>query len=185
MKIPSTILFRGIEKSAAVEAKIQQRIDEFSQFSPLVLHCEVSVDAPHGHHHKGRLYEVRIRVKTPGEDLEVGRQPAEEDVYVAIRNAFDAARRQLEDYQRRYRSEVKHHEEPPVARVARLFPAEGYGFLETPEGREIYFHRNSVRESSFSDLRVGTAVAFSEEAGLRGPQAAAVKIVARGELSLP
>lgn len=124
MKIPSTILFRGIEKSDAVEAKILQRVDELSQFSALVIHCEVVVDAPHGHHHKGWLYEVRVRVKTAGEDLEVGRQPAEEDVYVAVRNAFDAMRRQLEDYQRRFvRGEVKQHAEPANAGASRDLPA--------------------------------------------------------------
>jgi len=177
MKIPLKITFLGIEPSEAVEAKIHQRAADLDQFSPLLQRCEVWVDAPHGHHRKGYLYNVRIRATVSGEELDVDRQPDEEDVFVAVRDAFDAMRRRIEDHFRRYRGKIKRHEPSPQARVERLFPVEGYGFLKTPEGREIYFHRNSVTAGSFDELRPGAAVVYSEEEGLKGPQATVVRLV--------
>ena len=109
MKIPLKITFLGIEPSDAVEAKIRQRAAELDQFSPLLQRCEVWVDAPHGHHRKGWLYNVRIRATVSGEELDVDRQPNEEDVHVAVRDAFDALRRRVEDHVRRYRGEIKRH----------------------------------------------------------------------------
>jgi cold shock CspA family protein len=100
----------------------------------------------------------------------------DEDLYVAIRDAFDAARRRLEDYAGRQRGAVKSHEERHRARVSRLFPEEGYGFLATPDGREIYFHRHSVLHPGFDRLAIGTEVRFVEESGEKGPQASTVAI---------
>lgn len=180
MKIPMKIVFHGIERSEAVEAKIRQRAEEFDQFTPLVQRCEVRVEAPHGHHRKGELYNVRIRTTVSGEELEIDRQPDRDDVYVAIRDAFDAMRRRLEDYQRRYRGDVKRHAPEAHARVARIFPGEGYGFLRTAEGRDIYFHRNSLRDASFEKLQPGTEVSYAEETGTEGPQASFVKLVTAG-----
>jgi cold shock CspA family protein len=89
-------------------------------------------------------------------------------IYAAIRDAFNAARRRLEDYVRRQRGEVKFRGEIPRALVSQLFREEGYGFLETPNGREIYFHRDSVLHLGFDRLVIGTNVRFAEEKGERG-----------------
>ncbi len=101
------------------------------------------------------------------------------DLNIMIRDAFDEARRQLEDYARRQRNEVKAHESLPHARVVRVFPEAGYGFLGTPDGREIYFHKNSVLGANFDDLTAGTEVRYVEELGEQGPQASTVKPVGR------
>jgi cold shock CspA family protein len=112
----------------------------------------------------------------PGGALAVGRDPAlhgaHEDPYVALRDAFRAARRALMDWARVHRHKVKRHEGPEVGRVKRLFG--DYGFLETRDGREIYFHANSVRDA-FDRLARGDTVQFVEEAGDRGPQASVVE----------
>ncbi|MFQ5792820.1 MAG: cold shock domain-containing protein, partial [Acidobacteriota bacterium] len=117
----------------------------------------------------------------PGEELVVSRNPADhaahEDVYVAVRDAFDEVRRQLEDCVRRRRGHLKRREGLPRARVRRLFKENGYGFLETIDGREIYFHRNSVLRNRFDLLKVGTEVRFSEEKGEKGPQASTVEMI--------
>jgi cold shock CspA family protein len=94
----------------------------------------------------------------------------------AIDDAFKAMGRRLQDYARRQRRDVKTHEPMPRARVSKLLPAEGYGFLETPGGREIYFHRNSVLDQGFARLKIGTVVNFVEEEGEKGPQASTVKL---------
>jgi cold shock CspA family protein len=119
---------------------------------------------------------VGIRLTLPGKELAVEHQ-AQEDLSVAIREAFDAARRQLQDYVRELRGAVKTHEAMAVGRIIRLEPSLDYGFLETPDGREIYFHRNSVVGSDFDKLAMGVGVRFSEEEGDRGPQASSVIVM--------
>ena len=115
MELPR-IYFLDMPRSDAVEAKILDRVGQLSKFSSDIQKCEVWVESPHGHHQKGRLYEVRIRLSVPGEEIGVDLQPKEEDVYVSIREAFDVARRKLEDYERRRRGTVKAH---PRARGGR------------------------------------------------------------------
>jgi cold shock CspA family protein len=111
----------------------------------------------------------------PKEDFVVTRE-AHADLYVAIRDAFDAARRHLQDQVRKARGDVKHHEEMPTARVSTLFPDRGYGFLTTFDGREIYFHEHSVLGDKFTSLKVGMEVHFVEEPGEKGPQASTVRV---------
>jgi cold shock CspA family protein len=116
----------------------------------------------------------------PGEEIIADRHPAKhqahEDVYVALRDAFNAARRQLEDYVRKRRGKVKTHETVPHGQIKLLVPAEDYGMIETTEGRDVYFHRNSVIDADFDKLAVGDAVHFSEEMGEKGPQASTVHV---------
>lgn len=66
-----------------------------------------------------------------------------------------------------------------MAKVNQLFRAKGYGFLLTGDGREIYFHKDSVLNQAFGHLRVGSTVTFAEEQGDKGPQASSVKIAAK------
>ena len=101
---------------------------------------------------------------------------AHEDPYVTLRDTFNAAQRQLEDYVRKLRGKVKTHETPPHGKIKQLFPYEDYGLIETLDGREIYFHRNSVVEEDFNNLAEGDSVHFSEEMGEDGPQASSVHV---------
>lgn len=183
MQMPVQITFRDMKPSEAVEARIRERAGKLDEYYDRITSCRVVVEAPHRHHHQGKLFHVRIDVKVPDGEFVVSREPAEhhahEDVFVAVRDAFNAIQRRLEDYARRQRREVKTHEAPAVARVVRLLPAEAYGFIATPDGREVYFHRNSVLGEAFDRLEVGTEVQFVEEQGDKGPQASTVRIVKR------
>jgi ribosome-associated translation inhibitor RaiA len=114
--IPARIHFLDSPRSEAVEAKIQARADRLSHFSDEIQKCEVWLASPHGHHRKGDLYEVRIRMTVPNEEIAIELQPTRDDVYVAIRDAFDSARRKLEDYERRRRGQLKAH--PRASRAA-------------------------------------------------------------------
>ena len=181
MQLPLQVTLRDISPSEAIEAYIRERAAKLEQFYDRIMSCRVVVEAPVRHHRKGGPYKVRIDLTVPGDELVVDRQ-VDEDLYVAIRDAFHAARRKLEDYARRQRGAVKVHEASPHARVAKLFPEEGYGFLETPDGREIYFHRNSVKDSDFDRLEIGTEVRFAEESGEQGPQASTVIIVGKRQV---
>ena len=181
MKLPVQITLRYMEPSAAVEAKIRERVAKLDRYYQRIMGCRVVVEAPHRRHHQGKLYHVRVDLTVPGGELVVRREPAEhhthEDVYVAIRDAFDAAQRRLEDYARQQRGDLKTHVEPCRGRVVKLFEEKGYGFLETGDGREVYFHANSVHDGDFGKLEVGSEVEFAEEVGDKGPQASNVRIV--------
>jgi cold shock CspA family protein len=104
-------------------------------------------------------------------------QVPHKDLRIAIGDAFNAAGRRLQDHARRRRGDIKSHVPLPEARVSQIFPREGYGFLASEDGREIYFHKNSVLGQSFPRLKVGTAVRFVEESGEKGPQASTVRLV--------
>ncbi len=173
MKHPLQITVRNMSLSDAARAAIQERADKLDAFNPDIIGCRVLVEMPHRHQHQGASYNVRIDLTIPGAELIVKREP-HEDVYVAIRDAFDAAKRQVQNYRRRQRGEVKAHEESLLARVTKLFPVDGYGFLETPDGREVYFHSHSVLNGGFDRLALGTEVRFVEEEGDQGPQASTV-----------
>ena len=79
----------------------------------------------------------------------------------------------------RQRRDVKVHRPATHARVERLFPQAGYGFLKTPDDREVYFHQDCVLGADFKHLDVGTEVTFDEEMGEKGPQATTVHVVGR------
>ena len=205
MEIPLKVTFRNMPPSKAVEDNIRERATKLDFFYDRIMRCEVIVEAPHRHHHKGKAYQVRIDLTVPGGELVINRSPrrlsaaraapleesplemaenhepskhaAHEDVYVAIRDAFNAAGRKLQDHARRKRGKVKAHEGAPLARVVRLFPSEEYGFIKTADGREVYFHKNSVLTPGFDKLAVGSEVAFAEEMGEKGPQATTVRVV--------
>jgi cold shock CspA family protein len=180
MRIPLQITFRNIPPSRAIELSIRERSGKLDRFSDLIMGCRVVVEARHRRRHQGKLYHVRIDLTVPGDEIMVSREPAlrhtHEDIYVAVRDAFDAARRRLEDYARRHRQQVKVHESMPRGRIARLDNAKGCGFIETPDGREIYFHRNSLVNADYDRLEAGDLVWFHEEAGEKGPQASTVHV---------
>lgn len=117
MQVQPKVTFRDFESSPALEAKIEERIERLEKMYGLLTSCQVVVESPHRHHHQGRIYHVRLHLAVPGGDIVVGRDPSEhhahEDVYVAVRDAFDAAERRLEDHARRRRGEVKQHQIAP------------------------------------------------------------------------
>lgn len=108
MQIPLQITIRGIEHSDALETHIREKADKLEEFFSHVMSCRVVVEVPHKHHQQGKQFNVRIDIGVPGSEIVVNRDHAE-DVYVALRDAFDAAKRQLEDYARKIRGDVKTH----------------------------------------------------------------------------
>ena len=188
MPVPTEITFRNMDASEAIEARMREKAAKLEQFFDGIIGCHVTIEAPHRRHRNGKQYHVRIELRVPGNDIVVSRDPgddfAHEDVYVAIRDAFDAVARRLEDYARKLRGDVKTHETPVRGRVARLFADRGYGFVETTDGREIYFHRNSVINEGFDKIEVGAAVqiAIAEGESAQGPQASTVRPIGKGKL---
>jgi len=175
MKLTPQITLKNVPHSDAVEAKVREKISKLDQFSDRIMGCRVLIEESQRRQHQGKLFGVNINITVPGKELVVNRTE-HEDLYVALREAFDAAKRRLEEHTRKGRGDIKAHAEPPRGRVAKIFPFEGYGFISTSDGREIYFHQNSVIDPTFERLEEGSEVAFLEEQGKEGPQAIRVAV---------
>ena len=201
MQLPLQITFRNMERLEGVEELIRAEAEKLEDFYSQIMGCRVAVEVPHGHHRKGNLYHIRIDLTLPGMELAIKHEPSlskgirqaggaemkkrlevrapHRDLHLAIRDAFKVAGRRLQDYARRQRGDVKTHAAPLIGRVSKLLPGEGYGFLTTRDGREIYFHKESVLNRGFRRLRVGSEVRFVEEQGEKGPQASTVRIAGK------
>lgn len=112
MQIPLQITIRDIDHSDALEAHIRSKVSKLEEFYDHIMSCRVVVEVPHKHHHQGKQFNVRIDIGVPGNEIVVNREHAE-DVYVALRDSFDAAKRQLEDHARKIRGDIKAHEPRP------------------------------------------------------------------------
>lgn len=175
MQIPLQITIRDIPPSEALEAHIRDKAEKLNQFFEHIISCRVVVEMPHKHHHQGKQFNVRIDLGVPGNEIIVNRDH-HEDVYVALRDAFNAARRQLEDYGRRLGRETKAHVPEYVGHVVELHPDDGYGFIVGPDGGKFYFNRENVVTPPFDHLKEGDEVKFIEEMGAEGPQAKRVSV---------
>ncbi len=186
MQIPLQITCRDFPLSEAIEAKIRQQVGKLQRFSDRITSCRVVVEAPHQNHRQGNIYHVRIHLTLPGKELAIdrssGQNHAHEDLYVAIRDAFNAAQRQLQNYGAVKRKKTKVHEIPTHGRVISILPEEGYGFIETSEGDEIYFHENSLLNCNLKDLELGSEVRLSEHMGEKGLQASSVRLIGKHHL---
>lgn len=188
-EFPIEIGFRNMDHSDYVEADIRKKVGDLDRFYDRIHYLRVIVEAVHRRGQKGHLYRANITIGVPGRDIVVSRtgpqDHAHEDVYVAVRDSFRAAVRMLEDHVRKARGKVKVHEPPLHGRVGRTFPHEGYGFIKTEDGGEIYFHENSVVGGSLDDLEQGADVRFvlSEDGGVEGPQASTVKPVGKHHIA--
>jgi cold shock CspA family protein/ribosome-associated translation inhibitor RaiA len=187
--MPLQITFRHMDPSPALEARIRQRATELDQFFDRITAARVVVECEHPRHHQGKLFAVRIDLVLPGREIVVGRDPginhAHEDAHVAVRDAFDAARRQLEDYVRDRRDMVKVHTVPDHGRIVRMLPDRECGFIETSSGEEVYFHRNSVSGNGYDRLEVGTEVRFVAQHSESAAGAQASTVVPIGKHHLP
>ena len=184
MKVPPQITFRHLRSSNAIVSNIRERIGWLEHFSNQIISCHVVVESPHRHHQRGNLFHVRIDLRLPGQEIVISREPsahkAHKDIYVTIHDAFDEARRGLEEYVRRRRKDIKNHIAPPHAYVVRLMQEDGgFGFIRTEDGRDLYFHSNTVLNHQYDHLEVGTEVRYSEEVGEEGPQASTIEVVGK------
>jgi ribosomal subunit interface protein len=176
MKLSLQITARNIELTDAIRSEITEKVEKLDNFCDQILKCRVVVDSPHRHSRDGKLYNVNIDLKVPGSEIVVKREP-NEDLYVAIRDSFNAAKRKLEEFMTHQRREVKFHEETPQGKITSLFIDKGFGFLTKPDGTEVYFHKNSLLNKEFEKLKVGAKVRFAEEMGAKGPQASSVTVL--------
>ena len=185
MQAPIDIAFQRFEPSDEIRAEVAKQAKRLERFSDRITSCHVAIAGPQSRRRHGEIFKVDVRIAMPERrDVIVtrtrGDAPEREHPLVAIREAFDAAVRQVEDVTREMRGRVKDH---PVAdrhgRVTKFLAGEDCGFIETDDGREIYFHRNAVLGGAFDRLTVGSEVRFVEEQGVKGAQSSAVRLAGK------
>jgi cold shock CspA family protein len=180
MQTEPQICFDDIPIDEQVRNATLDAIADLERFSHRITRCHVVISQPHRHHQRGRLYSVRIDLFMPGTEIVVNRyhhlDHAHENVMVALRDAFLVARRLTEDHLHRLRGEEQARLLPLHGRVTQIFPLQGYGFIATPDGREVYFHRNAVSNRDYTMLDIGSHVTFGEEQGEKGTQATFVHL---------
>jgi cold shock CspA family protein/ribosome-associated translation inhibitor RaiA len=184
METPAEIEFVGIEPDESVQAEIGRHIAQLEKRFGRITSCRLVVRAPGEHHKNGSRYEIKIFLALPGHrDVNVdngSKDPQRAtDLKTALNDSFKRARRQLQDRVRKMERLVKRHEPAPIGTIARIDPSGEFGFIETADGREVYFHKNSVLNGGFARLKPGAAVSFAEEEGEKGAQASTVKPTSR------
>lgn len=183
MDEPLEIVFDGLDTSAAAEETIRENHKKLDRFYDHIIDARVVVSKPGHRHNHGELFHVTLEVNVPGNRLVVSKDPGDserhENLSMTLNDAYKAMIRQLEDYARKQRGEVKQHAAPLEGRIVKLFPEENYGFIELNDGREVYFHENSVHGLKMklleTDMPVRVVMTSTESA--KGPQATTVEPV--------
>ncbi len=133
MSIPLQITFHGLDSSPAIEARVREWTDKLEKVFPRIVRCTVAIAQPHAQHRKGNQFHVRIELAVPGQDVVVsndpGREETHEDPYVALRDAFRAARRQLDAHGDKLRGDVKRHGAPGSDSIASMLDTGDWGDL--------------------------------------------------------
>ena len=175
MKLPVHIQFHGMEPSEALATQAREHAHKLESFAADIMTCRIAIDLEQKHKHQGRPHSVRIDLTLPGHELVVNRVQ-NEDPYVALRDAFDNMRRQLEDVVRKRRGQEKQHPVPLHGEVVRMDDEGGFGFIRTPSGDEYYFNRTNVAGTPFEHVKTGSPVQFLPEVGGDGLQAKRVSL---------
>ncbi|HTW69310.1 MAG TPA: HPF/RaiA family ribosome-associated protein [Acetobacteraceae bacterium] len=184
MDQPLEIAFHNLQPSPVIESELRRRVDKLERRFGRLTGCRVSIEKLHNQHRTGNVFEVHITLDLPGRELAVSRQPrkakeryANPDIHASIRDAFDAAERQLEAFKGKIRSDTA----PPSAstltgEVALIEPGADHGFILNNTGSQLYFHRDSVTNGRFETLKPGDTVHYVEEEGDAGPTATKVRL---------
>jgi cold shock CspA family protein/ribosome-associated translation inhibitor RaiA len=187
--IPVEIDFQGLPADERLRTCVNKNISMLEQRFGRITACRVVIRGPSERHRNGGAFDITIRLSLPqGRQVDIGRSEKAQadsrllDPMVAVNDAFKRARRRLQDQARRMQGHIKSHDGPPIATVIRFDTAAGFGFLETPDGREIYFHKNSILDDGARQVAPGARVTFFEEMGEKGPQASTVRVLGKHSL---
>ncbi|KMQ50507.1 Sigma 54 modulation protein YhbH [Chitinispirillum alkaliphilum] len=183
MQIPLEVTYRDGTKTDEIDDLIRRRAAKLDILCDHITSCRVMVEKFQKHQRSGQPYKVRLDIKMPpGHEIVVSRDPGKGDLHLdlgaEVRWAFDTAERKIKALMEKQRGDVKKHVHNEVQGViARIFRADGTGFIITIDGREVFFHKNSILNRDFDSLKEGLGVRFVETMGEKGPQASTVQIV--------
>lgn len=169
MQAPVQFTLRNIKHSSAIEAHIMEKAGKLAKFSERIISCHVVAEMEHTR--SGDLYNVRINVLMPNKKELSSTHNQKENLYLSIADAFDDMLRQVEETSRRMQGHVKHHDDILHGEIARLFPVDQFGFIETSDGDEYYFNSGSLHHPHFDHLKVGMPVRFIAAWDADGPRA--------------
>lgn len=168
--LPVQITTRDIPISPAIESLIRKRAEKLTQFYDRINSCRVVIEVPQKHKHQGKLFNVRIDVTVPGKEFVANKKP-DQDIHIAIRDAFAAIERQLEEHSSKRHGQVKTHTDIMRGYIVRMMPEEGYGFIKGVDGNEYYFSMTNVSYPNFNQLVIGDTVEYIYEPTSEGRQA--------------
>lgn len=159
----------GVSHSDAIEEQLRKKAEKLEQYCDNIISCHIAVEMPQKHKNQGKLHNVNLKINVPGKELAVSRN-MQENLWIAIRDAFNDMRNQLKAYTQLMHKQVKTHPDKLHGEVVRIIG--DYGFILGPDGiTEYYFNSGNVVWPAFDKLKVGTQVHFIEAMGDDGLQA--------------
>lgn len=188
MEVPLVqITYRDMDPTPGMDAAIRDKVDHLLRYHDRIQRCHVVVESPHESPAQNtKSYRVLFDITVPGKSLAVSKdqhdKPEHRDFYVALKDSYEAARKQLAAERGKRRGDTKVHEVPPHGRVSKMFPGDDHGFVYMPDGTEAYFHKNSVIDNEWEELEVGDEVRVVLQDGIDGPQASTVKPIGKHHL---
>jgi cold shock CspA family protein len=183
MRVPLEISFHGISRSEAIEQLVRNDSAKLEKVCDHLISCRIGIKQDQKSRNTANPFKIRIEMRVPPNHTLVvnhksGLKEAAEDLPAAVKNAFRSAQRRLKQLVEKQQGERKiHPQQETTALVIKIFSEDGYGFIRSVDGEEIYFHRNSVLHNGFDRLEPGTGVHYSAELGDKGLQATSVQIV--------
>ena len=185
MQLPIEISYRGVAKSDEIETLVRDKASRLDKFCDHISRCDVVIEQPNHTQHSGSPFRVRIDVTVPPHhELVADEKPTKHEMHEPLKkvigDAFRSMERQLKELTARQHHKVKTHEDGAHALVSKLFAADGYGFITDLQGRDVYFHRDSLKNGDFETLKVGTEVRFDEAHNEKGAHATSVHIISTG-----
>lgn len=185
MQVPVEVTYRHIIKTPEIENLVSEQVAKLEKICHYMISCRIALERDQQHQEVGNPYRVRVDIRVPPQHEiiathETSKGKMHDPLDVIVRDTFGRARRQLQTLVEKQRGELKSHPEQQIMGfVDTIFYDEGYGFLKTDNGFEIYFHENSVVNDDFKRLKPGSGVRFVPEDGEKGPQASTVQVIER------
>lgn len=186
MRIPVEISFHGVSRNTAIEDMIRKDAAKLERVCDSMISCRVGIKLDQKSKTTNNPYRIKIEMRVPpGHNLVVTNSPGgkgdSSDLAAVLKSSFKTAQRRLKGLVEKRQGDIKHHQDQEVSGIiTKIFADEGYGFIRTLEGEEIYFHRNSIVNGQFEQLEPGTGVSYTAELGEKGLQASSIQIREKG-----
>lgn len=183
MRIPLEISFHGLESSDSLEQTIRKDAAKLERVCDRLISCRVGIKLDQKSSNTSNPFRIKIEMRVPpGHNLVVtnksGLKEAADDLPAVIKNTFKSAHRRLKQLMEKQQGSKKSHPQQQITGIiTKIFSEEGYGFLRTLDGDEIYFHQNSIVNDDFDQLEPGTGVSYTTEVGEKGLQATSVQVM--------
>jgi cold shock CspA family protein len=183
MHIPLEISFHGLSRNESIEQIIRNDAAKLERVCDRLISCRVGIKLDQKSSNTGNPFRVRIEMRVPpGHNLVVtntsGVKEAAGDLPTTVKNTFKSAHRRLKQLVEKQQGETKSHPQQEISGIiTKIFAEEGYGFLRSLDGDEIYFHRNSIVNDDFDRLKPGTGVSYTAEVGENGLQASSIQVL--------